>query len=128
MKQLQQAMNLFQIGDPIKSLFRPIFQLEDSFDRAELFIRMSVSAPDALERPKEAHQLEGRVRVNVCKLVPPRLLHAEIYDTDHYNLLVAQYLREILHTILIHEADESITVNGRKIFDPHKNDQPPSHH
>lgn len=112
-EELRTIIDKFEIGDPLKTLFNPSFSLCFSFARGEqILITLQMSAPDALGRHPVAP-------VQMQQEFPPRLLHPDIYDPDHYEKLIADFLREMLHYMMKHEADESIKFAGRRVYDPH---------
>ncbi len=112
---LASIVSRFEIGDPIKSLFRPKFDIFPNYNFATSYpdrrpmtvLRLTVYAPDAYGKL-------GVIPVNT-----ERSFFAEDMEhmTEDYFL---HLMREMLHTMLKHEADEAILFEGRRIFDPHK--------
>lgn len=94
----------FEIGDPIKSLFHPVFYVNFA-NAGVISISLSIRVPDALEAGK-------KIQVTMGKNFP-----RYYRDSEEYTI---NFLRDFLHEMLKHEADESISVNGDRIFDPHR--------
>ena len=96
----------FRIGDPIKTLFKPQFDVDRDLIPGLLQLILRVQAPDA-------DGTRGVITVTLLRALNPDI------DMKRLHLL----MRQMLHEILMHEADESIYVDDVKAFDPHTHTQ-----
>ncbi len=100
----------FQINEPIKGLFRPKFSVESEWAREHhmpgmVNVKLTIQAKDAFSP-------EGRV----IEVALVRSIEREIFERGS---LLAEFMRRMLHELIAHEIDESISWNGVRVFDPH---------
>lgn len=106
-------LSRFEICEPIKSLFSPVFQVVYSWSHDESQVSLMTTAPDSLG-------VRPQVGITLMKPIPKHLLASpSIYTPANYDQLASQFLREMIWQLLQHEADESIRLDGRQIFNPH---------
>lgn len=117
---LEEIVARFEVGDPIKTLFRPRFTVHRQhpidmpvpmnaagYSPAGV-IQLEIQAPDAYGE-------RGVIPVMTQRFVFPDELPGERY--------VQELLRSMLMDIIQHEVDESILYSGERIFDPHKHER-----
>ncbi len=104
---MQEAIRRFTIGEPLKSLFKPIFMLQ--MDGEITTVKLTALAPDSLGSGRE-------VNIVLDQMVSP-------YDAKNIDAAF-HFLRGMVHKMLAHEADEAILVDGERKFDPHKHEIP----
>lgn len=98
-EEVRDLVNSFTVGRPLSSLFAPKFDVWVSFHG--ISISCSVTAP---------HRDTGeRIPLNMARGGQDYPAPSYVYDA----------LRGMLHELILHETDESITVNGARMFDPH---------
>lgn len=95
----------FKIGEPIQSLFHPRFSIKDNVKTRGVTISLMLYAPDTYNPD------------HVLTVQLDKLYAKEEIENDEY---MVRRLRAQLHEALIHEADEAITVDGVRLFDPHR--------
>jgi hypothetical protein len=65
----------------------------------------------------DTYQPGRTIRIGSNHPVPP-------YFTRMPPIERARWLRSVLHAMEVHEADEWLTVDSERLFDPHNHDQP----
>lgn len=103
-------LDKFQIGEPIKSLFSPKFSVLNNIivliDERIVTVQLEIYTPDAFEE-------KGNILV---------LFRDNIYLWGNVNdeaAYCAKFFRAMLHKALMHEADEAIVFDGKRVFNPH---------
>ncbi len=103
---LQQWLDDFVVGDPIKTWCKPSLTIQDGWyaikDNYE--VRFAFSVPDAYHSGRSIPLMIARPVPEACK---------------ENRALFYKWLRVGLMDMLKHELDEAIEVNGKKIYDPH---------
>lgn len=111
------AVTKFEVGNPIKSLFKPKFEVIYDFGRDKSKVTVSINSPCSIH--------PGRIAcVHLDEEIPNVLKDSAISRAPNYTEHVAEFLRKMLNKVLQHEIDESISVNGERIFDPHRFEVP----
>lgn len=111
---IQAIIDNFKIGEPLQSLFHPVFthKYEERYSGyphggVAATLKLEIQAPDAYEQ-------RGTI---------PIITERRFYREDMDERRILELMRQMLHSILIHEADESIHYAGERIFDPHKHEK-----
>lgn len=106
------VLEVFEVGEPMRSLFQPQFTMfrDEDITRADhswnLFhIKLTAKAPDAYEKR------------GVIELECVNTMHMD--EIDNHEMIV-RAMRSMLHNLVLHEVDESILICGTRKFDPHK--------
>lgn len=114
--QLNHIISRFEIGDPIRTLFKPVFSLAaindgpvDGYGDFQIALRLDIWAPDA-------DNANRKIKISLTENVP-------VAPAPMIEKSLFYQMRKMLHKALLHEADESIKIDGNKIFDPHRNIQ-----
>jgi hypothetical protein len=112
MVDVREVVKRFEIGDPIKSLFNPRFDLlpdiaEDAhpYGKSAARLRLTIHAPDAYGKL-------GVIPVQTDRFFYPDEMRDEKY--------LCELMRGMLKNVLAHEVDEAIQFDGSRIFDPHR--------
>lgn len=100
---IKSAVQRFEIGEPLKSLFKPRFRVsEDRMLHGSTRLDLVCFAPDAYGGPV--------IEINLQRII----------DGIQNEERLFYEMRHMIHDMLLHEADEAILVDGRRVFDPHK--------
>lgn len=106
-QEIERAVQRFEIGEPLRSLFQPMFSVYDGENYSEIqSIRLSINVPDSSGSGK-------KIIVAFVEEVPFYATGSNIFT----------FLRRTVHKMLEHEADEAIRVDGIQVYDPHRGEK-----
>jgi hypothetical protein len=105
--EVQAALNRFKI-EPLQSMLHPVLYVgpaEGPGIYAYNMLHLNITVPD---------------RNNG---LPIRIQHLKMVDREHILHAPGVVVRELLRTALMHELDESLTVDGVRVWDPHAKEE-----
>ena len=105
------AIASFEIGNPLKHMLSPEFVAHQNEDATDISVGLTIYTPDCQIEPGETHT---HVSINLACLVPDSFKDEGFDEEQFHHWLCGR----LLH-MLDHELGESVTVRGKKPYDPH---------